>query len=74
MIVKNLLSEPRQLGDSRMIGAAGTGSSSREYGLPELTVRDKGRVDRNELEVVKETSDEPEKPAEDKTTKPGGKK
>jgi hypothetical protein len=66
MKVKSLAHYPQQLGDERMIGAAGTvAASEREYDLPELTREDKRRVKRGLLEVVQEE----EKPA-DKTEKP----
>lgn len=61
MKIKNLLNTPLQLGDRRMIGAAGTSSETREYGLPELTDRDKRRVGQGALQVVEESPVEPEK-------------
>lgn len=65
MRIKNLLNTPLQLGDRRMIGAAGTRSEEREFGLPELTDRDKRRIDQGILQVVaaeEVTPIEPEKP------------
>ena len=62
MKIKNLADYPQQLADGRMIGAAGTKSDAREYGLDELDARDKKRSERGMLKVLE---DEPTLAAND---------
>jgi hypothetical protein len=64
MKVTNLADYPLQLGDGRVIGAAGTKQDTREYDLPELTKEDKKRVKEDTLAVVVE---EPEEKPSDAT-------
>ncbi len=68
MKIKNLTDYPQQLGDRKMIGAAGTADEEREYGLDKLTVYDQKLVKKNALEVIKE--DAPTAPAAVEAEKP----
>lgn len=76
MKVKNLADFPQQLGDGRVIGAAGTEEDTREYDLkavaekdksraPGLTKEDKKRVKDGTLVVVEEVESKPTKPEKD---------
>lgn len=61
--IKSLAHYPQQLGDGRMVGAAGTSSAEREYDLPSLTAEDKRRVKRGLLlQIVQEEDKQPAKP------------
>ena len=70
MKIENLTGYPLQLGDDRIIGAAGTAEAIRDYAEPELTKGDKERVERGVLATV------PQKNDDDKPHEPikGGKK
>lgn len=52
MKIENLQDYPMQLDDERVIGAAGTDTSRREYGLEQLSERDQRRIERGLLRVV----------------------
>lgn len=62
MKVRSLQNYPQQLADERVIGAAGTAASEREYELPELAKEDKKRVKLGWLEVVEEKPAPPKEP------------
>jgi hypothetical protein len=53
MKVQNLLGYPVQLGDGRIIGAAGTDADKRDYLFKELTAEDQKRFERGDLRVEK---------------------
>lgn len=58
MKIKNLADHPQQLGDGRVIGAAGTKVDTREYDLEALAKEDKKRVKDGTLAVIEEVETE----------------